>query len=128
LSFPGDEDVIPIFAPLTVFSYFDYAAGNPLIEHIETSCDDLWCNELDCVADGYPSQQRRHREKMEQKIKPILEECEKRKPEQSGATESLKEYLEQNNLLQLLPGVVPAFVLRSRKWSTATILNPSASL
>jgi len=124
LSFPGHSDVIPKFASITGFWYTWGWGGTPLIEYFETSCDDRWCNLTDCNTDGHLNYQHRRRDRIEQQIKPILEEYDQKKGDPKEASKIFVQHMEKYDLLKLLPGAVPAFVLRSRKWGKLPFDRP----
>lgn len=55
-------------------------------------------------------------QKVAPKIKALLEEYESSKFQTVESLEELKKYMEEKDLIRLLPGTVPGFALRNRKW------------
>ncbi|KAF2398233.1 hypothetical protein EJ06DRAFT_480744 [Trichodelitschia bisporula] len=80
------------------------------------SCTTRWCQTRDHQFDHYERRQKKLREKMEPKIKSLLEEFETDKADHREGLKKFKEYMEEKDLVRLLPGVVRAFALRNRKW------------
>lgn len=80
------------------------------------SCAILWCHSPDCTWDQYTDQQKKHRDKVEANMKLLLEEYEIEKSDQNDGMRKFKQYMEEKDLIRILPGVVPGFALRHRKW------------
>ncbi|RTE85317.1 hypothetical protein BHE90_000133 [Fusarium euwallaceae] len=57
------------------------------------------------------------------RIKLILEECDNEKKRGSEGLGRIKKLMEDNDIIGLLPGAVPGFVLRSRKWVLLDLLQ-----
>ncbi|KAM7212416.1 aaa family atpase protein, partial [Rhypophila decipiens] len=99
----------PKFAPLTTF----WIADNSLMEAFDLlgkpTCSNQWCYDGKCLARLYVAYQMGLRNTMDHKIKPTLEQY---NVDRYGFTE----LLETRGLISLLPGVVPGFALRNRKW------------
>ncbi|RSM12541.1 hypothetical protein CEP52_002422 [Fusarium oligoseptatum] len=57
------------------------------------------------------------------RIKLILEECDNEKKRGSEGLGRIKKLMEDNDIIRLLPGAVPGFVLRSRKWVLLDLLQ-----
>jgi hypothetical protein len=116
-TFVGTGGVVPEFSSLSTFFYDRWAGGGePTIEHVDTECEDLWCNAKECVTDRFGTHQAKQRADAEQSIKSVLEEYEMHKSGASREAVAFKNTMNEQNLTILLPGVVPGFVLRSRKW------------
>lgn len=49
-------------------------------------------------------------------MKLLLEEYEIEKSDQNDGMRKFKQYMEEKDLIRILPGVVPGFALRNRKW------------
>ncbi|KAK3682063.1 hypothetical protein B0T22DRAFT_530543 [Podospora appendiculata] len=71
----------------------------------KSSCPRKWCYSRGCTTNVYISSQKRQREKIENEIK-LGKEGEER----------FKKIMEEKDIIRLLPGAVPGFGLRNRKW------------
>ncbi|KAJ5690905.1 hypothetical protein N7462_005297 [Penicillium macrosclerotiorum] len=111
-SFRGSKAVVPQFAALTAF--WPCPATGEFYEYY--SCTDGVWGDIGNISELYPSYQKRQRQEMESKIKTLMEESGFEKMHHAKDFESLKEYMEKNDLIQLLPGVVPGYALRNRRW------------
>ncbi len=99
----------PIWIPAPPYECFNMLGA--------TSCGNLWCHDKDCsYVNNYTSYQRRRQEKNENNIKGVLDEYEIEKQNVSKGVERFRRLMEKNDLVLLLPGVVPAYALRNRKW------------
>lgn len=106
--------MLPTFTTLNGF-WFDLKDN--LTELISSSCSILWCHLIEDIKDRYVEQQKKQREKAETKFKLLLEEYEVDKTDQIEGLKRFKQYMEDSDLIRLLPGVVPGFALRNRRWS-----------
>lgn len=80
-----------------------------------TSCSDLYCHDRECIQNAYYNNQKRQLAKLEPTIKQWLENFDNL----TGKDEEnikFKAYMQEKDLIQLLPGVVPGFSLRNRVW------------
>lgn len=91
-----------------------------VIEFYGQDCSDLWCHKYGCVCEAYDSFQSSQVRKITPRIKALLEEDETVKLYQKESLQEFKKYMEDNDLIRLLPGVVPGFVLRNRKWGESS--------
>ncbi|KAF7956720.1 hypothetical protein EAE96_004050 [Botrytis aclada] len=83
----------------------------------KSTCSHKWCYSRGCTSNVYIGSQKRQRDKIESKIKGALEEYETEKQgKDNDGLEYLKEYMKNNDIIRLLPGAVPGFALRNRKW------------
>ncbi|KAM7204873.1 hypothetical protein V8F33_001462 [Rhypophila sp. PSN 637] len=100
----------PRFAPLTTF----WIAENSLNETFDLlgkpTCLNQWCYDGKCLARIYVTYQMGLRNMMDHKIKPTLEKFD------THGLDDFVNLLETRGLIQLLPGIVPGFALRNRKW------------
>ncbi|SPO05931.1 uncharacterized protein DNG_08620 [Cephalotrichum gorgonifer] len=110
--FPYPGDLVPKFTPIT--GSWPAQPEPAVIEFYAHSCGKLWCHR--CVRDIYDQSQVSQVAKIEPRIKTLLEEYETVKPYQKESLRRFKKYMENNDLIRLLPGVVPGFILRNRKW------------
>lgn len=113
-SFPDPGSTVPQFSTLT--GTWPPSVSGESYEIYESTCDDLWCHKGDCIKDSYYSFQEDQVEKFEPELKLLLEEYEPGILQEKGGLDKFKEYMENHDLIRLLPGVVPGFALRSRKW------------
>lgn len=119
--FPDPESIVPTFLSPARFWHMDVSRGwDPLTTEFYkesiSSCGLLWCHTMRCTYDESREQQRRSQTTAASKIKFLLEDYEVEKTDQKENTEKFKRYMEKHDLIRLLPGVVPAFALRDRKW------------
>lgn len=111
-SFPEDDSVVPKFVPLTKFWP---TVGDDEIPDFSRSCNDLYCHRKSCIVNEYYSNQRRQLAKLQPTIRQWLEDFDNMadKDEQNV---NFKAYMQEKDLIRLLPGVVPGFSLRNRVW------------
>lgn len=115
--------VIPAFKPFTNKFWPDISAELSDFSVIKkySSCEHgPYCLGYTCVFDFYPTSQKDQLEKLEPRIQEILEEAEF-VPHEQGDIEQYKAYLEDQDLIELLPGVVPGFALRNRSWGRCNL-------
>jgi hypothetical protein len=87
-----------------------------VIELFCSTCFAPWCFMKRCTSDQYPDQQRKEGNRLELEVKQLLEESGTEKMDPKEGLQQFKQYMEHHNLIRLLPGVVPGFSLRNRKW------------
>lgn len=80
------------------------------------SCYHMWCHHRDCTSDVYVESQKNKRITIESNIKLVLEEYDNEKKRGDQGLGRLKKLMEERDIIRLLPGAVPGFVLRNRKW------------
>ncbi|OCL12019.1 P-loop containing nucleoside triphosphate hydrolase protein, partial [Glonium stellatum] len=114
LAFQEPDADIPKFSPLNVF--WHSIKETQVVEFFGSFCGAPSCFLPGCLSDRYAGQQKKQREKTESKIRLLLEEQEIERSDQNEGFTKLKQYMEENDLIALLPGVVPGFALRNRKW------------
>ena len=113
-AFADGESVIPKFTPLTGFWP---PSSTPEVSQIHTSgCDIAWCHE--CIDHRYTERTvfMMQLQKAGPRINSFFEEFEQGKLQQRESLETFKRAMDERDYLRLLPGVVPAFALRNRKW------------
>ncbi|KAF8861394.1 P-loop containing nucleoside triphosphate hydrolase protein [Acephala macrosclerotiorum] len=114
------ESIFPTFSHgLTNFWY--NIKSNHLTEFVGSPCSAQWCYSCEHMNDRYVEQQKKQREKIEAKIKALLEEYGLENSDQVEGIERFKQYMEDHDLIRLLPGVVPGFALRNRRWIQADL-------
>lgn len=90
------------------------------IEFYMHGCDGLWCHLYDCIGEAYDTFQLSQIEKITHRIKALLDEDETVKLIQKDGLQKFKKYMEDNDLIRLLPDVVPGYALRHRKWGESS--------
>lgn len=120
-SFPDPEAVVPEFSSLT--RIWPNIGNGEIYELYRNTCNVSWCHRSGCLSDPYYGYQKSQRENVEPKIKTLLEEYENEKPHNEEGLERFKEYMEKSDLIRPLPGVVPGFALRNRKWGKLIVLT-----
>ncbi|KPM40079.1 hypothetical protein AK830_g6502 [Neonectria ditissima] len=113
-SFQDPDSVVPQFT--TLIGPWPYGTDGETYEIYKSTCDDLWCHQEECLVDPYTDFQEDQVEKIEPKVKLLLEEYETGALQEKEGLEEFKEYMEKHDLIRLLPGMVPGFALRRRKW------------
>lgn len=117
---PDQETAVPVFRSLT-YHWIQRMMNEPF-EFCQTRCEDVWCCKPTCVADTYLGSLRTRLQRKGIEISTQLEELASECARQAdkGGMQKLSSYMEKGNLVRLLPGVVPAFALRSRRWGEQT--------
>lgn len=113
-SFPDSKHVVPQLAPLTGFW-----PASPIGEvdaFVTSTCDDAWCHKDTCIADRYYELGLKQLGKIEDRIKGSLDEYDPSMILRKQGLQDFKQFMEEHQLIRLLPGVVPGFALRNRKW------------
>lgn len=87
-----------------------------IIPEVSSACDVPWCIKDACGNDGYVSYQKKLRDTAGKEVKNQLDEIKDKYAKQAADGDALKGTMAAKGLIQLLPGVVPGFVLRNRKW------------
>lgn len=116
----GDDDseaviVAPSFDPVSSL-WLGGNSGEVYDLFGTSSCPYKWCYSRKCTSNAYIDYQREQREKVASEIKVVLEEYENEAHHDKSALDMFKKSLENKDIMRLLPGVVPGFVLRNRKW------------
>lgn len=112
--FSDPENVMPKLTSLNGF--FPPARDGETLDFYTNKCSDMWCHKFDCVNDPYYKSHDSRIAKVDDNVKALLEEYEGGGPNQEVSLQRFKGYMEENDLIRLLPGVVPGFALRNRKW------------
>ena len=90
--------------------------GTEIHQFYNNTCSLAWCHQTSCLLDVYADWYQVQAQKVAPKIKALLEEYESSKFQTVESLEELKKYMEEKDLIRLLPGTVPGFALRNRKW------------
>lgn len=93
----------------------NHGAGE-VFEFSKRTCANLYCNAVACNHDVYFDNQKKQLAKVEPKLKLLLEQFETDRADMEEGLTRFKQRMEERDLVRLLPGVVPAFVLRNRNW------------
>ncbi|KAM7192881.1 hypothetical protein V8F20_008678 [Naviculisporaceae sp. PSN 640] len=80
------------------------------------TCSNQWCYDKKCLSRIYIQYQMSLRTRSDHEIKPILEQFDHLQGTEINWLESFINVLESQGLIELLPGVVPGFALRNRRW------------
>jgi hypothetical protein len=115
-SFPNPDEVIPIFS--FVNGPWFRTSAREVFEVWGGKCrkGHNWCARYEDNIDYYFDHQRQQREKAGPISRLLIEEYELQKLNSKDGLNNFKKYLDDNKLIQLLPGVLPGFALRNRKW------------
>ncbi|TGO15084.1 hypothetical protein BTUL_0044g00230 [Botrytis tulipae] len=122
LAFEGGPDADKAFINVPEFEspaylWLNDAAGEVFDIYGKSTCSHKWCYSRDCTSNVYIGCQKRQRYKIDSKIKTALEDYESEKQGKgNNGLEYVKDYMENNGIIRLLPGAVPGFALRNRKW------------
>jgi hypothetical protein len=121
LAFEGGPDIDnafidpPEFKPAAFFALpgqaprtFDICRTN--------GCAYKWCYARRCNINPYGIAQNTLKQFISSKVKTILEECETENQRGKNGIDSIKQLMKDNDLIRLLPGALPGFALRNRKW------------
>lgn len=79
-------------------------------------CSYKWCYDAVCNLNPYNGAQHTMRQFIGSKVKTILEECETENQRGKNSIDGIKQLMKDNDLIRLLPGALPGFALRNRKW------------
>lgn len=85
-----------------------------------------YCHGSRCVKDLYELSQKSQLRTLEPRIQDLTEEADFSPQEQSDI-DRFKAYLEDQDLIALLPGVVPGFALHNRAWGKCTYIFKQAN-
>lgn len=116
--FPQDDSITPRFKSLSDFRPLDGTDIPALFDHsyaTQTCLDGPYCYRRTCGCDRYNYTQLFKLRKLQQRLQDVLEEFDPLPKEQDDIN-SFKDFLENNDLIELLPGSVPGFSLRNRVW------------
>ncbi|KAF7901102.1 hypothetical protein EAF00_003323 [Botryotinia globosa] len=124
LAYEGGPDANKAFIDVPEFRsptslWLNDAAGEMYDLYGKSTCSHKWCYSRDCTSNVYIGCQKRQRDKIESEsdIKTALEDYETGKQGKgNNSLEYVKEYMENKGIIRLLPGAVPGFALRNRKW------------
>ncbi|PQE28829.1 aaa family atpase protein [Rutstroemia sp. NJR-2017a BBW] len=81
-------------------------------------CAYKWCYDQTCNISPYVGAQHTLKQLISSKVKTILEECKTENQRGKNGIDSIKQLMKDNDLIRLLPGALPGFALRNRKWET----------
>ncbi|GAB1312064.1 hypothetical protein MFIFM68171_02274 [Madurella fahalii] len=113
-AFASGESVVPKLTSL--IGYWPPAYAPEVLQLHISGCDNVWCHNSSCMNDCYFSFHADQVQKVEPKMKALLEEHESGKLDDKESLKRFKAYMEEKDLIRLLPGTVPGFALRNRKW------------
>ncbi|KAL2289203.1 hypothetical protein FJTKL_02231 [Diaporthe vaccinii] len=116
--FPQDDSITPRFKSLSDFRPLDGTDIPALFDHsyaTQACLDGPYCYRRTCGCDRYNYTQLFKLRKLQQRIQDVLEEFDPL-PNEQDDIDSFKDFLENNDLIELLPGSVPGFSLRNRVW------------
>ncbi|KAI0193584.1 hypothetical protein EV127DRAFT_360831 [Xylaria flabelliformis] len=121
LAFEGDWDIKNQSIEVPEFnSRSDYALGRQLEDYYDVqgkpSCSNPWCYGESCVGDVYRESYERGRYNIMSEMRLVLEEYETLKQRGSTGRKQFRHLMEDKDMVRLLPGTVPGFALRSRRW------------
>jgi hypothetical protein len=119
-----DRNAIPQFQPLSQF-WPAYEPGETY-DIYETRCSHIWCHVTQDLIDPYYSSLQAQAKEIEQKVKTVLEDYKYGNLGRGEDFQRFKRRMEENDLVRLLPGVVPAFALRHRKWGESIVMTSQA--
>lgn len=113
---PGKDSIeVPKFtSPSTLWLSTPYGEAYDIFG--KPTCFHQWCYSRSCTSNVYMESQRKLREKIESEIKLVLEEYESEKQQGKDGLQRFKRLMEEKDIVRLLPGTVPGFALRNRKW------------
>ncbi|KAJ2988903.1 hypothetical protein NUW58_g3738 [Xylaria curta] len=121
LAFEGDQGLekqsieVPKFDSISGF-WLDHLYDGLCDVTSKASCSNIWCHNRSCISNVYIKSQKKLREAYESEIKPVLEEYETLKHHSGAGRKRFRHLMENKDLVILLPGAVPGFALRNRRW------------
>lgn len=116
---------VPKFASLTMLGVGD-SSDETWDLLAKPSCSNQWCYDKKCLSRIYVTYQMSLRTRSEHEIKPILEQFDQLQGTEANGLQSFTNLLESEGLIELLPGVVPGFALRNRRWGKSEgLLTPT---
>ncbi|THV49355.1 hypothetical protein BGAL_0199g00140 [Botrytis galanthina] len=122
LAFEGGPDADKAFIDVPEFKspaslWLSNAAGEIYDLYGKSTCSHKWCYSRDCTSNVYIRSQKMQQYSITSKIQTALEDYESEKQGKgNNGLEYVKDYMENNGIIRLLPGAVPGFALRNRKW------------
>ncbi|KAL9118847.1 MAG: hypothetical protein Q9187_004598 [Circinaria calcarea] len=122
LAFEGGPDTDKAFINVPEFKspaslWLSEALGEAYDLFGKSNCPRKWCYGRECTSNVYSGSQRKQRDKIESNIKLVLEEYENVKQQGKDGLEQFGQLMADNDIIRLLPGAVPGFALRNRKWA-----------
>lgn len=122
--FPPDDSIIPKFKALTkTWPSLESTIPDFLVRDAPCS-HNQYCYANMCGIDRYIESQRSQLDKLQPRVQELLEEIESL-PRDEGDNSGLKEYMENQDLIELLPGSAPGFSLRNRAWGKSSKSIPN---
>lgn len=121
LAFEGGPDTgkasieVPVFRSPTSL-WLDHPRGEAPDLFGASDCSNKWCYSTGCTSDVYTSSQKKQRDRIASEIKLLLEDIESEKQRGKKGLKRLKQLMEDKDIIRLLPGAVPGFALRNRRW------------
>ncbi|KAI1753757.1 hypothetical protein F4782DRAFT_545533 [Xylaria castorea] len=121
LAFEGDHDLekqsieVPKFnSPANFWLERPYGGAYNVIG--KTSCSNPWCYDKSCTGNVYNESQRRRQYGDISEIRLVLEEYETLNRRGIGGRKRFRRLMEDKDVVRLLPGALPGFALRNRRW------------
>lgn len=121
LAFEADHDFEkrPIDAP-KFNTHEEICRGRPFYGVYDVvskpSCSNPWCYDRSCVENAYTGMVVNEQAAIATETRLVLEEYNISKQRGSAERRRFRDRMESNDLVRLLPGTVPGFALRNRKW------------
>ncbi|KAK1831939.1 aaa family atpase protein [Podospora conica] len=116
-SFADGPKVVPKLCSQGVMHFWPLLPSRGVVmQFYFSTCDQPWCPSTSCVSDGYSIHHTLKEGPLLRYITTSIDEYVPGMLRKKGNMDQFKSYIEKNNLARLLPGVVPAFALRNRKW------------
>lgn len=112
--FASKQGLVPRFSLIS--SYWPNIPDDEIFELHYSDCEWEWCHRPGCQWDKYYVSQAAQIKNLEPAINSLFDEYENDKRGNDISFENFRSALEARDLVRLLPGVVPGFVLRNRKW------------
>jgi hypothetical protein len=121
LALESDQDFKSNFVEAPIF----HSPSRLWLEHKSTTLSggmiQRSCGKVDCVVEGCPQDvylvsQKKMRGTIESEIKLVLDEYDTDKHLGNRGGKRFRQLMEEKGMTILLPGVVPGFALRNRKW------------
>ncbi|KAI1121218.1 hypothetical protein F5Y10DRAFT_288721 [Nemania abortiva] len=122
LAFEGDQDLRENFIEVPKFDSPSKLWLTRITRQVsdvmaQGTCNNVWCyDRTACAKNVYTDSQRKMRDTIESEIKLVLEEYETYKQPGSGGEKRFQDLMEEKEMTILLPGAVPGFALRNRRW------------
>ncbi|KAI0435671.1 hypothetical protein F4803DRAFT_544743 [Xylaria telfairii] len=121
LAFEGDQSLekqsigVPKFiSPLDIWLSPSHRGVYDVVSR--STCSHPWCYDRACTSNIYNDSQSKGRYPIVDETEVVLEEYETLKQHGSAERRRFRHLMESKDLVRLLPGTVPGFALRNRRW------------